>query len=156
MVFCAQHRSSRSQMFFKIAVLKIFAIFTGKHLCWSLFLIKLQPWRPTTLLLIDSNTGVFLPILQIFYMEHLWWLLVKVAVMKNSCSEKQLFRKKLFRKIASLIDNLKVLHWKGTVPLNNYSGTNGKNLWGMLLGSFILGRVAKKQPPKVFQEKRCS
>ena len=31
------HRSSRSQMFFKVAVLKYFAIFTGKHL-WSLFL----------------------------------------------------------------------------------------------------------------------
>ena len=35
-------RSSRSQMFFKIGALKNFAIFTGKHLCWSLFLIKLQ------------------------------------------------------------------------------------------------------------------
>ena len=35
-------RSSRSQMFFKIGVLKNFANFTGKHLCWSLFLIKLQ------------------------------------------------------------------------------------------------------------------
>ena len=34
-------RSSRSQMSFKIGVLKIFAIFTGKYLCWSLFLIKL-------------------------------------------------------------------------------------------------------------------
>ena len=31
-------RSSRSQMFFKIIVLKAFAIFTGKQLCWSLFL----------------------------------------------------------------------------------------------------------------------
>ena len=29
-------RSSRSQMFFKIGVLKNVAIFTGKHLCWSL------------------------------------------------------------------------------------------------------------------------
>ena len=27
-------------------VLKYFAIFTGKHLCWSLFLIKLQDFRP--------------------------------------------------------------------------------------------------------------
>ena len=35
-------RSSRSQMFLEIDVLKDFAIFTGKHLCWSLFLIKLQ------------------------------------------------------------------------------------------------------------------
>ena len=34
-------KSSLSQMFFKIGVLKNFAIFTGKHLCWNLFLIKL-------------------------------------------------------------------------------------------------------------------
>ena len=30
-----QKRSSSSQMFFKIRVLKNFPIFTGKHLCWS-------------------------------------------------------------------------------------------------------------------------
>ena len=35
-------RSSRSQMFFRIGVQKNFAHFTGKHLCRSLFLIKLQ------------------------------------------------------------------------------------------------------------------
>ena len=35
-------RSNRLQMFFKIGVLKSFAIFRGKQLCWSLFLIKLQ------------------------------------------------------------------------------------------------------------------
>ena len=34
-------RSRRSQMFFKIIVLKCFATFTGKRLCWNLFLIKL-------------------------------------------------------------------------------------------------------------------
>ena len=39
------YRSSRSKMFFKIAVLKNFVIFTEIHLCWSLFLMKLQPWR---------------------------------------------------------------------------------------------------------------
>ena len=37
-------RSSRSQMFFKIDVLKNFSIFARKHLCWSLFLTKLQTW----------------------------------------------------------------------------------------------------------------
>ena len=31
-------------MFFKIGVLKNFANFAGKHLCWSLFLIKLQAY----------------------------------------------------------------------------------------------------------------
>ena len=40
------HRSSRSQMFFKIDALKNFANFTGKQLCWSLFLIKLRAWGP--------------------------------------------------------------------------------------------------------------
>ena len=39
-------RGSRSHMFFKIGVLKNFTIFTGKHLCWSLFLIKLQRTPP--------------------------------------------------------------------------------------------------------------
>ena len=37
--------NSRLQMFFSIDVLKIFAIFTGKNLRWSLFLIKLQAFR---------------------------------------------------------------------------------------------------------------
>ena len=35
-------KSGRSQIFFKMGVPKNFAIFTVKHLCWSLFLIKLQ------------------------------------------------------------------------------------------------------------------
>ena len=41
-------RNSHSQMFFKIGALKNFATFTGRHLCWSLFIKR------------DSNTGVFL------------------------------------------------------------------------------------------------
>ena len=36
--------NSRSQMFFKAGVLKNFAIFAGKRLCWRLFLIKLQTY----------------------------------------------------------------------------------------------------------------
>ena len=35
------YRSSH-QRYFKKAVLKYFGIFTGKHLCWSLILIKLR------------------------------------------------------------------------------------------------------------------
>ena len=41
----ATFRSSCLQIFFKICVLKNFANFTGKHPCWSHFLIKLHPWR---------------------------------------------------------------------------------------------------------------
>ena len=42
-------KNSCSQMVFKIGLLKNFAIFTGIHLCWGHFLIKLQVLRPATL-----------------------------------------------------------------------------------------------------------
>ena len=47
-------------VFIKKAVLNNFPIFAGKHLCWSLFLIKLQDFRPATILKVDFNTVVFL------------------------------------------------------------------------------------------------
>ena len=43
--WCEKNRSSHSQMFFKIDIFKNLKNFTGKHQCWSLFLIKLQAWR---------------------------------------------------------------------------------------------------------------
>ena len=54
------HRSSHHRCFVKKGALKNFENFTGKYLCWSLFLIKLQAWRLATLLKKDSNTSVFL------------------------------------------------------------------------------------------------
>ena len=63
------HVTSRTQMFFKIGVLRNVAIFTGKHLCWSHFLIKLQALRPPTLFKTDFSTGAFLWILQNFYKQ---------------------------------------------------------------------------------------
>ena len=42
-------RSSCFQMFFKVGVLKSYAIFAGKHLRWSHFWIKFQSFRPGTL-----------------------------------------------------------------------------------------------------------
>ena len=63
-------------MFFKIGVLKNFTIFTGKHLRWSYFLIKLQARRSAILLQRDFNKGTLLFILSIFlitlfFEEHL-------------------------------------------------------------------------------------
>ena len=52
------NRSSRLQMFFKIDVVKNFVKFTGKHLCWSLYLINLLVFRPA-ILLKTSSTLVF-------------------------------------------------------------------------------------------------
>ena len=45
---------------FRIGVHINFAILTGKHLCYGLFLIKFKGWRPAILLKRDSNTGVVL------------------------------------------------------------------------------------------------
>ena len=66
-------------MFFKTGVLKNFAKFTEKHLCGSLFLIKLRAW-PATLLKRDSYTDVFQWNLRnskkSFFAEHHRWLLL--------------------------------------------------------------------------------
>ena len=53
-----------------------------KHLWWSLFLIKLQSFRPAILLKGDSNTGVFLwnlPIFSeyLFFTVRLRWLILE-------------------------------------------------------------------------------
>ena len=53
-VFLYISRSSHWRCSVKKGVLKNFENFTGKHLSWSLFL------RSVTLLIRDSNTGVFL------------------------------------------------------------------------------------------------
>ena len=75
-------RSSRWQMSFEVEISKYFAIFTRKHLCWSVFVIKLPDCKPENLLKRDSNTRVFLLILlnlksflrTAFFIEHLQWL----------------------------------------------------------------------------------
>ena len=58
----------------KKAVLKIFAILTGKHLCWILFLTKLQPFRPVILIKKDSNIDFSCQYWEIFkdtfFIEH--------------------------------------------------------------------------------------
>ena len=61
-------------------VFRNFASFTGRQLCWSLFLIELQTFRPAALLEIDSNTDVFLCDLQ----DHLIWSLRTPA--SETCS----------------------------------------------------------------------
>ena len=43
----------------KWVFLKIFTNFTGKYLCWRLFLKNLQAWRRAAFLRRDSNTCVF-------------------------------------------------------------------------------------------------
>ena len=72
MIWKSSHR--RSSM--KKAALKDFAVFEGKHLYWSLFLIKLLAFRPAYLLKRDSSTGVFLCILRNF---------LRAPILNNVC-----------------------------------------------------------------------
>ena len=61
----------------KKPVLKTFAIIIGKHLYWSLFLMKLQAFRTVTLLEKDSNADVFLCILGYFLEQLVWGISAK-------------------------------------------------------------------------------
>ena len=75
------YRSIHSQMFFKIGVLKYFSIFTGKHLCWSLFLIKfISNFLKKRLQhrCFPMNIVKFLRIA--FSIEHFLWLLLTVYI----------------------------------------------------------------------------
>ena len=73
-------RSSHSQIFFKIGVLKSLRNFTGKHLCWSLFLKNLQ--AEALQLYLKSLQHCCFPVKfakflrTLFFTEHLRWLLL--------------------------------------------------------------------------------
>ena len=49
-------------MFYKKAALKAYAELTGKHLCWSLFLIRFEDFGLVNLLKRDSETGACFPV----------------------------------------------------------------------------------------------
>ena len=74
------NKSILLQMFFKICLHKNFANFTGKHQCWSAFLMKLQLWRSAMLLRSARLHHRFFPVNLFlktpFFTEHLRWLLL--------------------------------------------------------------------------------
>ena len=48
------------KVFMRKAVLKNLKILIEKYLCWSLYLVDLQAYKPATLLQRDSNTNAYL------------------------------------------------------------------------------------------------
>ena len=60
---------------FQKGVLKNFVIFTGKHMCWSLFIIKLQAFRPVNI----ANFSE-----QLILLEHLQWLLLNSGTIPST------------------------------------------------------------------------
>ena len=84
----------------RYSIEKLFLNFTGKHLCWSLFLIKLYDRRPATLLKRDSNTVVVLWDLGNFWERLIWGTSI------NDCSRNK--NKNDWRK--TLINSYWILH----------------------------------------------
>ena len=70
--------------FIKIGVIINLLIFTSKYLCLSLFLIKLQDWRPVILLKKRPLHRCF-PVnitkclKKAFFVQYLWWMLLKMV-----------------------------------------------------------------------------
>ena len=112
-------------MFFKIGVLKIFANFTGKHLCWSFYLIKLQA---STLYYFIKIKTYFAKLLRTFILQNTRERLllkrvlqsyrsnhrkrsVKKGVLKNltKFTGKHLFQSLFFNKVTGLRFSLQ---WK--------------------------------------------
>ena len=63
---CLNSRSSHRRCSKEKAVLKNFAIFTGKHVRWSLFLIELQFWGPAIVLKETTEKVFFCAYCEIF------------------------------------------------------------------------------------------
>ena len=79
-VYLNLHSSSCTQMFFKIDVLKNFAMFVGKHLCWSFFFNNVAGPQGCNFIkkrlrhrCFPVNVAKFLRTR--FFTEHLRWLL---------------------------------------------------------------------------------
>ena len=93
-------RSSCSQVFFKVGILKNFTIFTEKHPCGTLFLIKLQAWRPITLTKRCFPVFIAKFLRTALFIERLWWLLLylfnKVTGLKTSYVIKKRLQQRCF------------------------------------------------------------
>ena len=96
------------------AVLQNLAKLIEKYLCWSLFLINLQAYKPPTLLQRDSNTGVFLWILRKFWKplfqrasvnNCFWTLLIQCG--RNNRKNRDVSRDDNQRRIQNPVKHLK-------------------------------------------------
>ena len=75
-------------MFFRIDVLKYFAMFTIKHLFWSFFLIKLEGYSASVLKKRRqhscSTVNIAKRLRADFFTEHLCWLLLSFFSLAHS------------------------------------------------------------------------
>ena len=109
-----QGRSSHQTCSIKVGFLKNFAIFTGNHQCWSLLLIKLQVFRPATLLIQVFSYKyceiLKTPILKIICVR----LLLTTEAVVQRCSWEKVF----WKYAANLLENIHAEVWLQKLYLN--------------------------------------
>ena len=104
-------------MFCEKGAHKNFPDFTGKHMCWSLFLVKLQVFPGMQICQKrDSNTGFFVKFINTYFEEHLrataskllfrekphWLNIIRFIDIANTFDIDRSSRPKLFKKSAKL------------------------------------------------------
>ena len=83
-------RCSRKNLFLNILQ------YSQENNCFIPFLINMLTFRPAALLKRDSNTGVFLCILQIFIYFEIWEQLLLILLLYNLFEEKLFYEEKLW------------------------------------------------------------
>ena len=136
-------------MFYKIGVLKNVAKFTGKRLCWSHFLIKLQTFRPAAFLKSDPSTSIFLRILQHFWKLLFYrtapgdclWNTENIAIKENLgmkwVNDNSLHKKWSFP--------LTLSWWRTLSYINQFTDLKGKSI-----DKFLFGRDLRHERVKDF------
>ena len=85
-------------MFFEICVLNNFVNFTGKHLCWSLFLIKFLTNFVRDITTLVFSCEIWKNLKNTFSTEHLQWLLLskEIATQVFTCNICKIFKNTFF------------------------------------------------------------
>ena len=85
-------------MFFEICVLNNFANFTGKHLCWSLFIIKFLINFIRDIATLVFSCEIWKNLKNTFSTEHLQWLLLskEIATQVFTCNICKIFKNTFF------------------------------------------------------------
>ena len=120
------YRSSRSQMFFKMGVLKNLGIITAKHLCWSLSIMKLQAWRAATLWKRYSSTSVFFWAAS--FIDYLRWLLLIIRQIKDQTRKGKKCWKNIKKKRFYSCINIYICFWHRHVTRGGGGGAGRSSL----------------------------
>ena len=127
-------------------LLFLYRSITGKHLCWSLIIVKLQVWFVATLLKRDSNTDVFLRNLlifkNVFFTEHLQWFLLFI-MLTHALWIKLICRDAGTVMFLWILRNCQKHYWPPPVSASSQHAKHQNTLWQLhAMGSMLDGKYS--------------